>query len=311
MWENRCICIDTWCVFGGALTALRWPEQELVSVPADREYAVAKRPLKQETGDREQRTGSKTDPNWSASGADGIRIATSGGRSPEWDNRTYEPEAVWAYQPIRQPPLPTQARSASEGNLDRNPIDAFLLEALRKKGIDGFAPPTFAFGDTNEYSRTREFVGYSALNVTLRESGLPEVRVATRSMDHAAGEFDFTSWTVFLKQEMLSDDAADRFELRRIVSLVFHEARHSEQDFLVRLLIGELRQGAVGPFELHREVAGVQADTDPLWGKPRQKRIGLGDRLDCAARLGLQRDPDTPARVRFDSTTEASDGPCP
>jgi polynucleotide kinase-phosphatase len=44
-WVNRCICIDTGCVFGGTLTALRYPEQELVSVPALREYAVAKRPL--------------------------------------------------------------------------------------------------------------------------------------------------------------------------------------------------------------------------------------------------------------------------
>lgn len=44
-WVNRCICIDTGCVFGGALTALRYPEQELVSVPAVREYAESKRPL--------------------------------------------------------------------------------------------------------------------------------------------------------------------------------------------------------------------------------------------------------------------------
>src|SRR5262245_59235854 len=44
-WVNRCICIDTGCVFGGMLTALRWPEQELVSVPADKQYAEAKRPL--------------------------------------------------------------------------------------------------------------------------------------------------------------------------------------------------------------------------------------------------------------------------
>jgi protein phosphatase len=44
-WVNRCICIDTGCVFGGALTALRYPEQELVSVPSAREYAVSKRPL--------------------------------------------------------------------------------------------------------------------------------------------------------------------------------------------------------------------------------------------------------------------------
>jgi protein phosphatase len=44
-WENRCINIDTGCVFGGALTALRWPEQELVSVPAEKQYAESKRPL--------------------------------------------------------------------------------------------------------------------------------------------------------------------------------------------------------------------------------------------------------------------------
>ena len=33
-WVNRTLNIDTGCVFGGSLTALRWPEQELVSVPA-------------------------------------------------------------------------------------------------------------------------------------------------------------------------------------------------------------------------------------------------------------------------------------
>lgn len=44
-WLNRTIDIDTGCVFGGRLTALRYPEKELVSVPAAREYKVSKRPL--------------------------------------------------------------------------------------------------------------------------------------------------------------------------------------------------------------------------------------------------------------------------
>jgi protein phosphatase len=44
-WLNRTINIDTGCVFGGRLTALRWPEKELVSVPARRTYADPVRPF--------------------------------------------------------------------------------------------------------------------------------------------------------------------------------------------------------------------------------------------------------------------------
>jgi protein phosphatase len=44
-WLNRTINIDTGCVFGGKLTALRYPERELVSVPAQRTYAESKKPF--------------------------------------------------------------------------------------------------------------------------------------------------------------------------------------------------------------------------------------------------------------------------
>ncbi|MBN9385249.1 MAG: polynucleotide kinase-phosphatase [Chitinophagaceae bacterium] len=44
-WLNRTIDIDTGCVFGGKLTALRYPERELVSVPAARVYCEPARPL--------------------------------------------------------------------------------------------------------------------------------------------------------------------------------------------------------------------------------------------------------------------------
>ena len=44
-WINDTIDIDTGCVFGGRLTALRYPELEMVDVSARREYAVPARPL--------------------------------------------------------------------------------------------------------------------------------------------------------------------------------------------------------------------------------------------------------------------------
>ena len=42
-WLNRTMNVDTGCVFGGCLTAFRYPERELVSVPAHREYYVAEK----------------------------------------------------------------------------------------------------------------------------------------------------------------------------------------------------------------------------------------------------------------------------
>jgi protein phosphatase len=44
-WVNNTICIDTGCVFGGRLTALRWPERELVSVAAATTYYEPTKPL--------------------------------------------------------------------------------------------------------------------------------------------------------------------------------------------------------------------------------------------------------------------------
>ncbi|GIF63981.1 polynucleotide kinase-phosphatase [Asanoa ishikariensis] len=44
-WVNNTICVDTGCVFGGELTALRYPERTLVSVPAEREHYAPATPL--------------------------------------------------------------------------------------------------------------------------------------------------------------------------------------------------------------------------------------------------------------------------
>ena len=64
------------------------------------------------------------------SAAGGVRVNTSGGLSPDWTNRTYKPEDLWAYQPVRRPAVPA----------DRNPIDALVGAKLAAIGLEP-APP--------------------------------------------------------------------------------------------------------------------------------------------------------------------------
>ncbi|MGI9595224.1 MAG: polynucleotide kinase-phosphatase, partial [Acidimicrobiales bacterium] len=50
-WINNTICLDTGAVFGGSLSALRWPERELVSVDAAAQYYQPIKPLVAERND--------------------------------------------------------------------------------------------------------------------------------------------------------------------------------------------------------------------------------------------------------------------
>ncbi|WP_298562517.1 polynucleotide kinase-phosphatase [Streptomyces luteogriseus] len=47
-WLNNTICLDTGAVFGGKLTALRWPERELADVPAEQVWYEPAKPLRSE-----------------------------------------------------------------------------------------------------------------------------------------------------------------------------------------------------------------------------------------------------------------------
>ena len=52
-----------------------------------------------------------------------VQVQTSGGLSPDWTNRKYDPENLWAYQPVKRPKLPIEMA---------NPIDAFISVQLPK-----------------------------------------------------------------------------------------------------------------------------------------------------------------------------------
>jgi polynucleotide kinase-phosphatase len=55
-WVNNTICLDTGAVFGGSLTALRYPEKTLVSVPAETVHYEPIKPLAEPTPTRDDTT---------------------------------------------------------------------------------------------------------------------------------------------------------------------------------------------------------------------------------------------------------------
>ena len=57
---------------------------------------------------------------------EGVLIKTSGGLSEDWTFRRYQPEDVWAFQPLKKPAVPRGAA---------NPIDAFIGRKLKAAGF--------------------------------------------------------------------------------------------------------------------------------------------------------------------------------
>lgn len=61
---------------------------------------------------------------------DGIPVETSGGLSPQWTDRKYQPENLWAYQPVKKPNLELPKTTSDR----RHPID-ILIERKLPEGL--------------------------------------------------------------------------------------------------------------------------------------------------------------------------------
>ncbi|MET9959262.1 polynucleotide kinase-phosphatase [Streptomyces sp. NPDC006326] len=133
-WINNTLCLDTGAVFGGRMTALRWPERELVDVPAEKVWYEPVRPLAPEPRAREPRPLDLADVH-------GRRIVETrhlGNVTVREENAAAALEVMsrFAADPRLVPYLPPTmapvATSALEGWLE-HPAEAFAQ--YRKDGI--------------------------------------------------------------------------------------------------------------------------------------------------------------------------------
>jgi mono/diheme cytochrome c family protein len=94
---------------------------------------------------RQKQIAEANEATWSAE--DGITVKTSGALSPEWANRKYKPEGLWAYRPVRRPDLGTRG----PGDKERNPIDTLIAVKMP----DGLEPAPAA--DARSFIRRASF----------------------------------------------------------------------------------------------------------------------------------------------------------
>ena len=140
-WVNNTLCIDTGCVWGGPLTALRHPEREIVQVPARQVYQTPPPKAMEaqtETGPDGQQA---ADQELDLSELQGVlrintRLDGTVTVKPDHSAAALETMSRFAVDPrwlIYVPPTMAPCRAAGDGELLERPAEAF--DHYRKRGV--------------------------------------------------------------------------------------------------------------------------------------------------------------------------------
>lgn len=141
-WLNHTINIDTGCVFGGQLTALRYPEKELVSVPARQTYFEPAKPIVSQTEPDTRSAQQKYDDLLYLEDVTGKRIISTKYRRTitireENAIAALEIMSRFAVNPkwlIYLPPTMSPSETSSLPGLLEHPFEAF--DYYRKQGVE-------------------------------------------------------------------------------------------------------------------------------------------------------------------------------
>jgi protein phosphatase len=141
-WINNTLCLDTGCVFGGRLSALRYPERELVSVPAATVYYEPARPFQANPGAASDTAGRRDPDVLDITDVTGTRVIETQylkriGVREENAAAALEVMSRFAIDPrwlLYLPPTMSPVATSTEPDLLEHPEQAF--EYFRAEGVD-------------------------------------------------------------------------------------------------------------------------------------------------------------------------------